>query len=844
MSSVFEDIADAPDAADERGDAIEEPSISMRKKPPPGEEGNHEKPPDIITGEEAAPEEGTTAVVVVVDEKQQVVDEKQAEEANSSPPPDDAPSGDAPTGAGQVTEAFEGDEKVLTTTDETEQILPEGAPASSEILNVGPLPQIDGEQQGATRTSKVEDAPPATTEGEVVADENIGEERTSEQTGEADEAHAEPAVKDDTGAQEESHEAQESTTDQQQLDAGEGQQVEGQAGQQSQTQAEAQGAGASEAPPPPSTQKKGGKNAFLDMMAEEEAEAAATTAEEEGGEEVEVERLNEPKYHGRNPDASPYKLFPKKSLLKVQETEVNRALAATALLTSHDMREFYGVGILVYFACDKHTRPTPVYLLTSAYCIGSERFAAKVKCVVKLRGGPDSKDTAGRYNIGYNCLPRGRPVGFLVDRLTNITLVRVEDESCATDSDSAALYRIPAREFAVPLEPYIYRAEIEKEKLLAEFMVMVDVMWDPVRREVEDENGMLQLVEEDLTPEELEEIKDLRDEEIKKRKIRKYYESPETAHMDILEGGHANAVTTDSLRYPLLSRNACNGQPVFYMQSLSPVLCGVHLNNNAEGRAELLEIHRTMRDARETVHYDDNDSSSEAERWREENRKAREGMTAEEREEEERMEEMRKDREREELARYSAYGAKANTAIRLMGDNYSVVRDFYQDMFLQAIFQYDFPSAEAAAGCLRQPSINRRIPEWNHQTLLHLVASTAAPGFLEAETSVKMTRLLVKSHADISITDNNGWTPLMSHVANSVSDTVTLLAIRLQYEASNEILQQVLNQETNEGWNVYEIGVLYNAEEELLDYLKEKFPMIYRPDKLQRAWGTRRKFGI
>lgn len=106
-----------------------------------------------------------------------------------------------------------------------------------------------------------------------------------------------------------------------------------------------------------------------------------------------------------------------------------------------------------------------------------------------------------------------------------------------------------------------------------------------------------------------------------------------------------------------------------------------------------------------------------------------------------------------------------------------------------------------------------------------------------------VTQLLIKAHADVSIQDNAGFNPLMAHVANSVGETVTLLAIRLQYESGDEHKDMVLSQETNEGWNLYEVGVLHNAEEELLHYLAEKWPHLVRHEKLQRAYGVRRRFG-
>ena len=91
----------------------------------------------------------------------------------------------------------------------------------------------------------------------------------------------------------------------------------------------------------------------------------------------------------------------------------------------------------------------------------------------------------------------------------------------------------------------------------------------------------------------------------------------------------------------------------------------------------------------------------------------------------------------------------------------------------------------------------------------------------------------------------------MAHAAASSIDTVSLMCIRLQYE-EEERVSRILEQKTNQGWNIYELSRLYGAGEEVMKYLAETFPVLIETDeeectkgseKEKYLWGTRRKFG-
>lgn len=194
--------------------------------------------------------------------------------------------------------------------------------------------------------------------------------------------------------------------------------------------------------------------------------------------------------------------------------------------------------------------------------------------------------------------------------------------------------------------------------------------------------------------------------------------------------GKLAAHTTDSLRYSLRSYNALfTGQPIFYLKLIDienllvcPVLCGVHLSNNAEGRAALLSLYATINMV--CMSDDDGDEEKGEQVPAEKRSSSSEEEDAEEKAEREKR---RKEREQEELAKLSPYGAKTNAALRLLCDHVPVVRDYYQKLALNAVLKADLPQCRQAAFCLRPEYVNHRYAAYNNRTLLHLTAGNAEP---------------------------------------------------------------------------------------------------------------------
>ncbi|CAD7934814.1 unnamed protein product [Amoebophrya sp. A120] len=362
-----------------------------------------------------------------------------------------------------------------------------------------------------------------------------------------------------------------------------------------------------------------------------------------------------------------------------------------------------------------------------------------------------------------------------------------------------------------------------------------------------------------------------------RQRLKKFYDSPDSSHLVCRDLGRLQAYTTDSVRYTMRAYNRkFSGQPIFYMRLaeyvppkpkenreatenssessrnkhdeqfkvvLTPVLCGVHLNNNDEGRSALLSLYKSINLVLLNESDEDEDQTSSKAGSKDDGAGSKTSGPEEDDDEKQERKRRRQEKEQEELAKLSPYGAKSNAAIRLLTDHIPKVKEHYQKAALQTVLKCDFVTFRQHAACLRVDLINHQYPEYNNRTLLHLIATAAEPTSLQVDTAIEITQLLVKSHGDVSIQDRNGWNPLMAHVAASSGETVTLLSIRLQYEDGDEFREEVLQQETKQGWNVYEIGILHNAEEELMDYLKEKWPHIVRPEKLALCYGAKRKFG-
>ena len=65
----------------------------------------------------------------------------------------------------------------------------------------------------------------------------------------------------------------------------------------------------------------------------------------------------------------------------------------------------------------------------------------------------------------------------------------------------------------------------------------------------------------------------------------------------------------------------------------------------------------------------------------------------------------------------------------------------------------------------------------------------------------------------------------------------------LRWEHETHLIEQGVYWESKAGHNWYELGVLAGVDVEILDYLKAKFPKLYRPkkvvDKLTGTWATK-----
>lgn len=164
----------------------------------------------------------------------------------------------------------------------------------------------------------------------------------------------------------------------------------------------------------------------------------------------------------------------------------------------------------------------------------------------------------------------------MIDNINNIVLVHVKGGGLNSASMDHAL---GAKEFAICMDPYLYREDIMEEKLMAEFLVMVDLDW-------EEKSGDCML--------------------------------------SIATADELIAQTTDSVRYGHQCENALmkNGQPVFCMRKdpstgvFAPSFCCMHLSNNLEARREMEGIYaaidRAIAQAEAMEEKDDRATDSES----------------------------------------------------------------------------------------------------------------------------------------------------------------------------------------------------------------------------------------